>query len=235
MTIHSMPGGRPLRNRPELLMAVLAFLLATAVPSTAGDFQVFVGDVTVDDTFVRTSFELSDPLPASDVEGPVQSPPAALAFTLELWRDRSGWFDGLVSSRTYGYRLEYDHWRAVYRVALPGGAFAETSSREDVIAILCRQMQVPGGLVAQLKTGKTYYISVTARLTPIDINKLSEVESWLSGEFRTGTRRGGVLGVPRAVVGILADVAGFGDQSTVGRSGRFRLSEDGMSLITVPE
>jgi len=177
--------------------------------------------VAADSTYVRISFSQSDPLPEADAAGPKSSPPAALAYTVELWRDRSGWFDGLVSSRTYGYRIDYDHWRGVWRVVPPEGPVFETANRAEIVDLLCRQSEVPAARTADLVPGRKYYVAITARLTPIDINELGEAESWLSGEFRAGAR-GGVLGVPKAVIGVLADAAGFGDRSTVERSGHFR-------------
>ncbi len=203
--------------------AVLLLLLLLAAPAARGEeFRVAIDGVAADSGFVTIDFTLNDPLPEADELGPKNSPPAALAYTVELWRDRSGWFDGLVSSRTYGYRLDYDHLRNLYRIVPPGGGVVETGRRADVAALICRQIRVPVNRIDVLDPGKKYYVTVTARLSPIDINKLGEAEGWLSGEFQTGTRRNGVLGVPKVVVGILADVAGFGDRSTVERSSRYR-------------
>jgi hypothetical protein len=205
--------------------AALGFhlVMLSAGLSFAQGFELNVTGIRSDTAYVRVGFTLSDPLPATDYEGPTQSPPAALAYTIELWRDRSGWFDQLLSSRTYGFRLEYDHLTDSYRILKPGGESIETADHEVLVRILCRQDDVPVARSSDLRSGKTYYFAVTARLTPIDINQLGEVEEWLSGEIRTGTRRGGILGVPKALVSILAGVAGVGDRSTVIRSARFRL------------
>lgn len=213
----------------------LAILLLLSPALQAGEFRLTVGNVRADSTFVRLDVLLTDPLPGEDETGePAGSTPAALAYTLEVWRSRSAWFDALVSSRTFGYRLEYDHLRSVWLVVMPTGEHLEVADRGELVRLLCVQDAAAGARLSDLKPGKDYYFAVTARLTPIDINRLSEVEGWLSGEIRTGTRRGGILGVPRAVVGILADVAGFGDRSTIARSGRFRLREGGPGLETVP-
>jgi hypothetical protein len=222
-------------NRPRSVLFVLAAAAICGIVcrALADDFRLAISEVHADSGFVRVSFELSDPLPEADIYGPTGSTPAALAYTLELWRERSNWFDGLVSSRTYGFRLEYDHWRNLYRVVTPDGELMEISNREEIVDLLCVQDSVVGARTADLRRGKDYYFAITARLTPIDINPLGEVEGWLSGEIRTGTRRGGILGIPKAIVGMLASLAGFGDRSIVVRSDVFKASEDGPGIARV--
>jgi hypothetical protein len=216
---------------PALLLAVL---ILAAPAAFAGDFNLAVGNIRADSTFVRLDLRLTDPLPADEGGEPAGSTPAALAYTIEVWRSRSAWFDALVSSRTFGYRLEYDHLRSLWRVVTPADGQLEVADRDELVRLLCVQDSVAGARLSDLKPGKDYYFAVTARLTPIDINRLGEVEGWLSGEIRTGARRGGVLGVPKAVVGILADVAGFGDRSTIARSARFRLREPTPGIVISP-
>jgi hypothetical protein len=219
----------------RLLSSITAGLILWGAASTASgdDIRLLIGEVFGDDPFVRLSFELSDPLPEADIHGPTGSTPAALAYTIELWRERTNWFDAIVSSRTYGYRLEFDHLRSLYRAVTPDGKILETADRSELIQVICEQDSVVGARTADLKQGKDYYFAITARLTPIDINRLAEVEGWLSGEIRTGTRRGGILGVPKALVGVLADLAGFGDRSIVVRSDVFRANGTGQGIARV--
>jgi hypothetical protein len=219
------------RFSPLLIAGTVGALVAGA--ALGNDIRLLIGDVFGDDRFVRVSFALSDPLPESDVHGPTGSTPAALAYTIELWRERSNWFDRLVSSRTYGYRLEFDHLRSLYRAVTPDGEILEISDRGELVEILCVQDSIVGARSTDLEPGKDYYFAITARLTPIDLNQLGEVEGWLSGEIRTGARRGGILGVPKAVVGVLADLAGFGDRSIVVRSDVFRANGTGPGIARV--
>lgn len=203
----------------RLTLGLGVLLLATPA---AAEFTLEVGDVRADSALVRLDFRLVDPLPPPDSAGAYTPPPAALAFTIELWRDRSSWFDALVSQRTWGYRLEYDHIRRLYRVALPDGGRFETTRREDVERLLSEQVDVAAARLVDLAPGKTYYLAVTARRTPIDLERLDELDGWMSGEIRPRKRGGGVLAVPKGVVGFLADVAGLGDRASVSRSARFR-------------
>lgn len=180
-----------------------------------------------DSGYVHLDFRLVDPLPPPDSAGIYAPPPAALAFTVELWRDRSSWFDALVSQRTWGYRLEFDHIRRLYRVALPDGGVLETARREEVERLLSEHAGVVVARVVDMTPGKTYYLAVTARRTPIDLERLDELDAWMSGEIRPRKRGGGLLAVPKGIVGFLADVAGLGDRASVSRSARFRALESG--------
>jgi hypothetical protein len=207
------------RSRPLATLAMLAGL-AVAAPAR-GEFALAIGPVSADTALVRLDFTLEDPLPAAEADGSLADPPAALAYTIELWRDRSTWFDALVSQRTYGYRIEIDRVRRVYRVAAPDGSLFETADRDELALLLSRQVGVGAARLADLDPGKHHYLAVTARLTPIDLDRLEDVDAWLSGDIRPHGR-GGVLGVPKAVVGFLADVAGLGDKAAISRSARFR-------------
>jgi hypothetical protein len=213
------------------LVAVLA--IGSAILAFADDFRLRVGRIEADTAFVRVSFELSDPLPESDSEGPTGTTPAALAYTIELWRERANWFDSIVSSRTYGFRLDYDHLRNLYRVVTPEGEILEVADRGTLVSLLCFQDGVVGGRTRDLEPGRQYYFAVTARLTPIDLNELGEIEDWMSGEIQTGTRRDGILGVPKAVLGMLANLAGFGDRSVVERSNVFYRIEPGSGIAVI--
>lgn len=213
------------------VVVTLAFGVSFLAPPAAADFAVSVGDVRVDTAYVRLDFELLEPLPPPDSAGAYTPPPAALAFTVELWRDRSSWFDALVSQRTWGYRLEFDHIRGLYRVALPDGSLFETARREEVERRLAGQVDVIAARLEDLDPGKTYYLAVTARRTPIDLERLDELDAWMSGEIRPRRKGGGLLAVPKGVVGFLADVAGLGDRASVSRSARFRALPGGGILV----
>jgi len=205
-------------------LAGAALLILPTVCQAA--FTLSIGPVSSDSTLVRLDFRLDDPLPDPEEDGSLASPPAALAYTIELWRDRSTWFDALVSQRTYGYRLEVDRVRRIYRVAVPDGGVFETADREELVRLLTEQMAVAAARLEDLSPGKHYYLAVTARLTPIDLDRLEDVNAWLSGDIRP-RNKGGVLGVPKSVVGFLADVAGLGDKAAISRSARFHREVSG--------
>jgi hypothetical protein len=200
--------------------AVTGAVLLTLPAAGHAQFHLDIGPVSADSALVRLDFRLDDPLLDAETEGTLAAPPAALAYTIELWRDRSTWFDALVSQRTYGYRLEVDRVRRLYRVAVPDGGVLETGDREELVRLLTEQVAVAAARLEDLSPGKRYYLAVTARLTPIDLDRLEDVNAWLSGDIRP-RGKGGVLGVPKSVVGFLADVAGLGDKAAISRSARF--------------
>ena len=47
--------------------------------------------------------------------------PATLILVVDLWRDRSGWWDALVHTEVYTYRYRRDLWWGTYEVVKPDG------------------------------------------------------------------------------------------------------------------
>lgn len=205
-----------------LLLVVLGSWAAAApVARAARPLQLVIGDIYPDSATVRVDFTVPEPLPP-DTTSDGELPPAAWALTIETWRDRSGWFDQLVSSRTFGYRIERDRVRDLYRVTTPAGETVEIIDRADLARLLGRQTGVVGARLTDLRTGDRHYFVITARLKAIDLNRLGDVDAWLSGEIRSGGGSGGVLAIPKAAVGLLANLAGLGDTATSARSRPFR-------------
>lgn len=221
-----MHGHRATPRRPLssglVLLCIVAGILGLLPGANAGPraLSLIIGDIYPDSATVRLDFTVPEPLPP-DSTARAEFPPAAWALTIETWRDRSGWFDQLVSSRTFGYRLEQDRVRDLYRVTTPGGEVVEIIDRNDVGRLLGRQTGVVGARLQDLVPDARHYFVVTARLMAIDLNRMDEVEAWLSGEIRTGGG-GGLLRIPKAAVSLLADLAGLGDTSTSARSRSFR-------------
>lgn len=227
----------PALRIPGLLVAlVLAGLMTAPLTGTLAaaprPLELIIGDIYPDSAMVRLDFTVPEPLPA-DSTLREELPPAAYACTIETWRDRSGWFDQLVSSRTFGYRIERDQVRELFRVTAPDGAVVEIIDRADLGRLLGRQTGVIGARLQDLEPGRRHYFVITARLIPIDLTRLADMEAWLNGEIRTGGGGGGVLTIPKAAVGFLAGLAGLGETATSARSRSFRRPADGAAPVTI--
>jgi hypothetical protein len=196
--------------------------------SSDGSFTVNTGspgagaEFAPSDTLIA-SFALGGILDP-DEENPTlgEGMPATLTIVVDLWRDRSGWWDSLVQSRTYVYRFRRDVWSGVYEVVNPDGTRATLPGPPALRAYLERAHDVPLGTAGRYDAGKTYYLTVKVVLEPLDPDDLEEVEAWLSGDVTGGPAKGGLLGIPRALYRLAVDLSGLGTESCVGRSKPFR-------------
>jgi hypothetical protein len=147
--------------------------------------------------------------------------PATLVLAVDLWRDRSGWWDALVHTEVYTYRFRRDVWWGTYEVVKPDGTLILLPDRTELRVYLERVYEVPLGPASAFDADKGYYLSVKATLKPLDADDLAKVDAWVSGDVTKGRGGGGLLGVPRAVANIAVDLSGLGDRSAEGRSERF--------------
>jgi hypothetical protein len=210
-------------------MAVMTgALIATAVvsPVVAASLEVWVAgpgapELAAADTLLAT-FGLRGILDPRD-ENPTLGVgvPATLTIVVDLWRDRSGWWDSLVRSRTYTYRFRRDVWSGVSEVVNPDGTSVTLADPTSLCAYLERIHEIPLGAAPAFDEGKAYYLTVKAVLKPLDLDDLEEVEAWLSGDVTQGPAKGGILGVPKALYRLAVDLSGLGTESRVGRSEPF--------------
>lgn len=147
--------------------------------------------------------------------------PATLILVVDLWRDRSGWWDALVHTEVYTYRFRRDVWWGTYEVVKPDGTLILLPDRTELRVYLERVYEVPLGPASGFDAGKGYYLSVKATLKPLDIADLERVDAWVSGDVAKRRGGGGLLGVPKAVANMAVDLSGLGDRSAEGRTGRF--------------
>lgn len=213
----------PTARRATLPLLALALALAAGLARADAPIRLVIGDIYPDSASVRVDFTIENPLPEPDSTAGARAelPPAALACTIETWRDRSGWFDVLVSTRTFGFRIERDRIRDLYRVTAPGGAVVEAADRAELSGLLGRQTAVVAARLTDLEPGHRHYFTITARLMPIDLNRVADVEGWMDGEIRGGSGVG-VLALPKAALGWLAELTGFGNREVSARSRPFR-------------
>jgi hypothetical protein len=152
--------------------------------------------------------------------------PVTLILDVEIWRERAAWFDHLEASRHLAYKLQLDAWDEVYVVR-------DAEGRQEVFLDLAEARgaleERPGLRIAPLATiveGASYYLVVTAALKPLTVEDVEELEGWLSGEIKSGrAREVGLLGLPKALFGVVMDVTGLGDRNDVKRTPSFRRGE----------
>jgi hypothetical protein len=146
--------------------------------------------------------------------------PATLTFVIDLWRDRSGWWDSLARNRAFTYRFRHDLLSGTYEVQNVDGSTTVLADREGLRRYLERVHEVTLALASHLEAGQAYYVTVKAVLQPMDLEELRRMDAWFSGDV-SESGGGGVLGVPKGLARILVDVTGLGDRTALGRSRPF--------------
>lgn len=203
----------------------LLFLL----PGTARALSVTVSPT--DSISVVAHVDWPDAVPDFIADRLERGIPSTLGVQVELWRERSAWYDTSVGSWIYEAQLAREAWSGAYAlITLDGATNADSLS---TLRRMASQLDLPlplGG--TPIDSNATYRVAVTAIVRPITASDLREVETWLGGELGTG--RGPLLGIPRGLFGIVRDLSGLGDRREKARSGRFRLVPTGGSVDVIP-
>ncbi len=208
-----------MRLRTGILVAALG--LGLAAPARA----VTIVDpraMRVDD-WAATTFRLADPF-SERIEATLdRGMPATVLVTIDLWEDKTGWFDRLVAEQTVAWRVSRNVWSDDF--ALKRGAEPErtVSDAEAAEAEIGRPMRVRIAPLSQLDKDKRYYVIVSVTVKPLTVEDLRRVEDWLSGEAkRTGKPGpGSIARLPRYIVGVLANLSGLGDETARWRGDSF--------------
>ena len=61
-------------------------------------------------------FYLKDALDRELIQGMRNGIPTLLSYKVDVWLDRPNWYDKLVKSVRYSYRMKYDNWDTLYTV-----------------------------------------------------------------------------------------------------------------------
>jgi hypothetical protein len=156
--------------------------------------------------------------------------PATLLVTVDLWRDRTGWFDRLEATRSTLCRVRYDAWRGDYDLRRGAEAVQHADSLGEVAALLARPLRLPVAESRSLLPGHRYYLVVTASLRPLTPEGVREVEQFLSSQLRSsggsaanGSGSVSIGRLPSSLLSALAALSGLGDEIAVHRTPPFVL------------
>jgi hypothetical protein len=205
-------------GRPGRVLALLLLLCAT--PAAWADLGVQVTDPDPARNPVTASFRVAGPLDGADLSTLGEGVPATLTLIIDLWREKSGWWDALVVSQTRIFTFRRDLLQDEFVIRNPDGSETRVADRDSLAAYLENPHEVVLGEAARFPEGQEFYLSVKAVVRPLSVEEIERLDAWLSGDVTEG-RGGGLLGFPRALVGLVVDLSGLGDRSAVGRSGLF--------------
>jgi hypothetical protein len=200
--------------RTGAIVGLVVCLLAAAVRGATLDVQR-VGATSQGYLYIQ--FDLS--FQGKTLDAIRSGLPTTLTFTLEIWRQRAGWWDRLEATRETSLRVLRDLLNDQYVVAT-----AEEVRRfpdlESVVRAVCHDRRE---YLQPLAPEKTYYVILNANLAPLSVDDLKELERWLQGTIRAGPDEspGRIAGISGTMVGLLMSVTGFGDETVSARSHSF--------------
>ena len=172
-------------------------------------------------------------LPGFVVERLRRGIPVTVGFQMELWRDRSVWFDNNLATRVSQFKVTRDAWTGAFSLATADTAVVVDSLRQ-VVAYLS-DVTLPFPLEERwAESDSRHRMAVTAVVIPLSAQDLGEVEDWLTGELGGGG--GGLLAIPRGLFNIVRDLSGLGDRKAKAQSERFYLRRrgPGVAVVTLP-
>jgi len=208
-----------MRIRIPAFVLALALLLAGSAPAVT---IVDPRAVRVDD-WAGATFRLSDAF-SERIESTLdRGMPATVLVTIDVWEDRTGWFDRLVAEQSVAWRASRNVWSDDFTLKRGQDPEHTVSDVEAAEAEIGRPMRVRIAPFAHLDKDKRYYVIVSVTVKPLTVEDLRRVEDWLSGEAKRSGKPGpgSIARLPSYVVGVLANLSGLGDESARWRSDSF--------------
>ncbi|HVP39811.1 MAG TPA: DUF4390 domain-containing protein [Candidatus Saccharimonadales bacterium] len=234
------PPPRPgLRAALALAALVAGPLLAAAVPGRAQEaekttLQLSLEQIEAGSGYVWTDFSLLHALQGKTRDDLRHGRPLTFLYTVELWRERSHWFDALIASHTLEVRLRYDPWQEIYAVAGLGADIRQYLSPEEAEAGVSSHLHLRTAKLDQMEADKRYYLVIRADIKTLTLHDLNEVEGWLRGEVQADGDRSSSLSIPRSLMRVVLGVSGLGDRSAVLRSEPFEGTRLGLGAPAAP-
>jgi hypothetical protein len=204
---------------------VIAAWLLTAATAAADDDSIAVRVDRVEAAGTDLVVDLAvDHLIDSSTEGALERGiPITLVYEIELWRERPAWFDRLESAHRLAFKLQFDVWDEVYVVRDSEGRNAVYRDLDGARSAMQQRESVSIAPLKVLKDDRSYYLMVEVALKPLTVEDVDELEGWLSGELKSGRKRGiGILGLPKGVFDLVMSLTGFGDRNDSLRTPEFR-------------
>lgn len=104
--------------------------------------------------------------------------PLRLHFRLELWKDRSGWFDRYMTGWDWDAVARDDPLAEEYVLIRTGGGVTRYNTTEDLAAAL----SVPYRVTLAARASGRFYLVARLDVTTLNDTDLEELTRWLRGD-----------------------------------------------------
>jgi hypothetical protein len=155
--------------------------------------------------------------------------PLRLHYRLELWRERSSWFDQFVREVSWDAVARNDPLADDFVLIRQGGAVTRYATPEELSAAL----EIPYTVTLRPTNtsagggggGGRYYFVARLEVTTLNDNDLQELSRWLSGDVGPAVSGEGNFGeaLARGAQRVLVRLAGLPRQRLEARSPTFRI------------
>jgi hypothetical protein len=216
-------------RRRRALIALLPALLALAIGSPAvraddGGMRLSIDNLALNSDFLSFDLNLEGAFGQGQGDELFKGFATNIAYTVELWKERGLWFDKLQLTRTLTLKVTYDLWAERYVVHFRRDRMARFDTIEEVENATCRLQGLKLVEATELSPDDEYYIAVRARVRPLTVEELGEIESWLSGDVPS-TGGGGILSLPTYLMKMLLGTTGVADRSVLAKSDVFTITQ----------
>ena len=188
-----------MRRLAIMVSVITAFLIC----ATASSAQPLLSILSLysEDEHLCVDFYLKNALEKEILTSIRNGVPALLSYKVEIWEDKANWYDRLVKTFTYSYKIAYDNWDTLYCVDALAQGKKETGRAKnvaDLIHLICNQKKLKTCPIRDLSREASYYVSISAAIQSLSAERVKEIESWLGGGGSDGAEgqreAGGLLG-----------------------------------------
>jgi uncharacterized protein DUF4390 len=201
----------------RLPIAACTLFLLLAVPPVADAVELRGTSIGCQGAWTIATMRIDDAFSDRIAQTLDRGMPVTVVVTIDIWQERAGWFDPMIGEQQVVIRAFRNAWSddfTLRRDREPEQTIPDIARLEAEIA---RPMRVRALPLIRLSADERYYAIVQVSVKPLTVEDLETVEQWLSGEARRTGKPGpgSIAKLPRYLVGILANLSGFGDE--VGR------------------
>jgi len=213
----------PVRPALPRTLALLAALIGALLPASALAVEIVGVRVTRLEGHVAVALGHAQVLSPRIRDSMERGMPATVRLSVDIWRDRPGWFDQLVRSEHAETRVGRNAWSDEYQMRRQAGPILTLLDLDEVERELRRPTRVRLIPVSELSAGERYYAIIRVEVKPLTVEDIEEVERWLSGEAKRIGKPGpgSIARLPAYIVGLLANLSGLGDETATYRTGTF--------------
>ncbi|MGH7607058.1 MAG: hypothetical protein ACREME_06930 [Gemmatimonadales bacterium] len=155
--------------------------------------------------------------------------PLRLAYTLELWKVRSSWFDQYVREASWEAVARHDPLADDFVLIRSAGGRQGSVTRYATPEELARALDIPYTVTLRTTgagSGRFYFLA-RLEVTTLNDTDMEELSRWLAGDVGPAVSGEGNIGeaLARGAQRVLVRLAGLPRQQLEARSPRFRIGD----------